>query len=63
MSQEPPLHYRYTIDVDERGYAQLMQLVMKYGTGTGEGGSTSIELRLAMANAEVRTASYKESAA
>ena len=51
-----PLHYRYTIDVNERGYAQLMQLVMKYGTGTGLGGSTNIDLRIAMADATVRVA-------
>jgi len=63
MSEKAPLHYRYTIDVDERGYAQLMQLVMKYGTGTGEGGSTSIDLRMAMADAQVRTANYEGGAA
>lgn len=51
-----PLHYRYTIDVDELGYAQLMQLVMKYGSGTGHGGSTSVTTRIALAEAGIRVA-------
>ncbi len=54
--EKPPLHYRYTIDVDERGYAEIMQLVMKYGTGTGEGASTAITTRIALAEAKVRPA-------
>lgn len=55
MSREKePLHYRYTIDLDELGYAELMQLVMKYGTG--EGGSTATTTRIALADAQVRLA-------
>jgi hypothetical protein len=48
-------HYRYTIDVSELGYAELMKLVMRYGTGTGEGGSTSVDLRRDIAMATPRT--------
>jgi hypothetical protein len=55
-----PLHYRYTIDVNELDYARLMQLVMKFGTGTGEGGSTPTTLRIALADAQIRTAAPEE---
>lgn len=53
---KPKHHFRYTIDVDERGYAEIMQLVMKYGTGTGIDGSahTAITTRVALAEAKVR---------
>lgn len=48
-------HFRYTIDVSELGYAQLMQLVMKYGTGTSaEGISTGVDLRIDLAEAKPR---------
>lgn len=49
-----PVQYRYTIDVDALGYAQLMQLVMKYGTGTGHGVSTAVTTRIALAEAQIR---------
>lgn len=57
-------HYRYTIDVDELGYAEIMQLVMKYGTGTGAGGSggTAITTRLALAEAQIRIDREEEAA-
>lgn len=50
-------HYRYTIDVDELGYAELMRMVMRYGSGASpEGMSTAVTTRLALANAEIRIA-------
>lgn len=49
-----PLHYRYTIDVDALGYVQIMQLVMKYGSGTGHGANTAVTTRIALAEAKVR---------
>lgn len=51
-----PLHYRYTIDLDELGYAELLRLVMKYGTGTGHGAGTAITTRIALAEAQIRVA-------
>lgn len=52
--EEPRLIH--TIELTGNQYADLMQLVMEYGTGTGLGYSTSIGLRLALARAETRVA-------
>lgn len=47
--------YIYTVEVTEKELLELMQLVMKYGTGTGYGdGSLSIGARVALADATKR---------
>lgn len=50
-------HLEHTITLTGNDYTELLQLVMKYGTGTGAGDrSTSIGLRLALSRPETRVA-------
>lgn len=53
VDKELRYHYTYGIELDGNAYAELLALVMRYGTGAGEGGSTSSRLRRALVAASV----------
>lgn len=47
---------KYLIELSQSEYLNLLQFIMKYGTGTGQGGSTYTALRISIADAQLKGA-------